>query len=131
MEWKYGHCGKINCVPEQKVIIEAESDEPRGYHRFFYVPANAAFYRQRGGGGNIWELDEFLMMFGKHWVKAVPTSRSRVAPAVSKEYDWTSFSSKMFGIADQLCSNADLLFALLLQFNESNMISGKDTFTNR
>ncbi|MFS0556386.1 hypothetical protein [Brevibacillus sp. 179-C9.3 HS] len=83
------------------------------------------------GGGNIWELDEFLMMFGKHWVKAVPTSRSRVAPAVSKEYDWTSFSSKMFGIADQLCSNADLLFSLLLQFNESNMISGKDTFTNR
>ncbi|MEK5257569.1 hypothetical protein NST74_29420 [Paenibacillus sp. FSL F4-0125] len=66
--------------------------------------------------GNKRELDKFLMMFGKHKVKGIPVSRSKVAPAVSKKYDWSSFSSEAFDIGKiTLRSNADLLFALLLQ----------------
>jgi hypothetical protein len=66
--------------------------------------------------GNKRELDKFLMMFGKHKVKVIPVSRSKVAPAVSEKHDWNSISSKAFDIEKiSLRSNADLLFALFLQ----------------
>ncbi|MGG1519033.1 hypothetical protein ABE504_26720 [Paenibacillus oryzisoli] len=70
--------------------------------------------------GNKRELDKFLMMFGKHKVKTIPVSRSKVAPALSKKHDWSSLTSEVFDLGKiSLRSNADLLFALLLQSLEA------------
>lgn len=80
--------------------------------------------------GNKRELDKFLMMFGKHKVKGIPVSRSKVAPAVSKKHDWSSFSSEIFDIRKiTLRSNADLLFALLLQSLDADRAGNGVTYT--
>ncbi|AIQ38549.1 hypothetical protein R50345_30400 [Paenibacillus sp. FSL R5-0345] len=80
--------------------------------------------------GNKRELDKFLMMFGKHKVKGIAVSRSRVAPAITKKHDWNSFSSEVFDIGKiTLRSNADLLFALLLQSLDADGTGDGVTYT--
>ncbi|MGU3471876.1 hypothetical protein ACLBWT_12080 [Paenibacillus sp. D51F] len=80
--------------------------------------------------GNKRELDKFLMMFGKNKVKTIPVLRSKVAPAVSKKYDWNSFSSKVFDLGKiSLRSNADLFFALLLQSLEAEGVDIEAAYT--
>ena len=76
------------------------------------------------------ELDKFLMMYGKHKVKGIPVSRSKVAPAISKKHDWNSFSSETFDISKiTLRSNADLLFVLLLQYLDADGTGDGVTYT--
>ncbi|WP_339192766.1 hypothetical protein [Paenibacillus sp. FSL W8-1287] len=80
--------------------------------------------------GNKRELDKFMMMFGKHKVKTIPVSRSKVAPALSKMHDWSSFTSKAFDLGKiTLRSNADLLFALLLQSLEAEGANVEAAYT--
>ncbi|MGF7047767.1 hypothetical protein J2T13_002273 [Paenibacillus sp. DS2015] len=80
--------------------------------------------------GNKRELNKFLMMFGKHKVKTIPVSRSKVAPAVSKKHDWSTFQSDGFDIGMIILrSNADLLFALLLQSMDGKNAEHEATFT--
>ncbi|ASA24946.1 hypothetical protein [Paenibacillus donghaensis] len=66
---------------------------------------------------NIRELNKFLMMFGKHKIKTVPVSRSKVAPALSKKHDWSIFKSDVFDLDKiTLRANADLLFVICIAF---------------
>lgn len=69
------------------------------------------------------DLDKFLMMYGKHKVRDANIDKTKIAPSISKVFDWGSFTSNLINVEKIVNrTNADVLMALFIQAIEQEEI---------
>jgi hypothetical protein len=62
------------------------------------------------------DLDMFFMMYGKHKVRDANINKSKIAPPISKVFDWGTFTSNLINVEKIVNrTNADVLMALFIQ----------------